>query len=103
MQKENHHIEFKSNFNDAVIETVSAFVNTKGGKVYIGRDDFGQPIPNFTVGKESIPKWINEIKVKTQPSSIVGFNKKINQCVIMGSNNSLSLSKKLFTHISIKS
>ena len=70
MQKENQHIEYKSSFNDAVIETVSAFANTKGGKVYIGVDDFGDPIPNFSIGKESIPKWINEIKNKTQPSII---------------------------------
>jgi ATP-dependent DNA helicase RecG len=55
--KENQHIEFKTSFNDAVIETVSAFVNTKGGKIYIGVDDFGQPIPNFSIGKESIQNW----------------------------------------------
>jgi ATP-dependent DNA helicase RecG len=67
---ENQHIEYKSSFNDAVIESVSAFANTKGGKVYIGVDDFGQPIPSFFVGKESVPKWINEIKNKTQPSII---------------------------------
>jgi ATP-dependent DNA helicase RecG len=65
---ENQHIEFKSSFNDAVIETVSAFANTKGGKVYVGLDDNGQPLPHFSIGKESIPKWINEIKNKTQPS-----------------------------------
>ena len=70
MLLENQHTEFKSSFNDAVIETVSAFVNTKGGKVYIGVDDLGQPIPNFSIGKESIQNWINEIKNKTQPGII---------------------------------
>ena len=70
MLLENQHTEFKSSFNDAVIETVSAFVNTKGGKVYIGVDDLGQPISNFSIGKESIQNWINEIKNKTQPGII---------------------------------
>ncbi len=70
MNTENQHTEFKSSFNDAVIETVSAYVNTKGGKVYIGVDDLGQPAPNFSIGKESIQNWINEIKNKTQPGII---------------------------------
>ena len=35
MTKENQHIEFKSGFNDEVIETLSAFANTKGGRVLV--------------------------------------------------------------------
>ncbi|HEY9221988.1 MAG TPA: ATP-binding protein [Lutibacter sp.] len=70
MNKENQHTEFKSSFNDAAIETLCAFVNTKGGKVYVGLDDKGHPVPNFKIGKETIPNWINEIKNKTQPSII---------------------------------
>lgn len=70
MRKENQHIEYKASFNDAVIETVSAFANTKGGRIYIGVSDDGQPIAPFTIGKETIPNWINEIKNKTQPSII---------------------------------
>lgn len=70
MEIENEHIEFKSNFSDAVIETVCAFVNTKGGCVYVGLDDFGKPVSNFSIGKESVQKWINEIKNKTQPAII---------------------------------
>jgi len=31
--RETQHIEFKSSFDDKVIETLSAFANTKGGKV----------------------------------------------------------------------
>jgi predicted HTH transcriptional regulator len=38
--KENLHIEFKSGFNEDVIETPTAFADTKGGKVLAGvRDD----------------------------------------------------------------
>ena len=79
MLLENQHTEFKSSFNDAVIETVSAFVNTKGGKVYIGVDDLGQPIPNFSIGKESIQNLINEIKNKTQPGIIADIEPLIIQ------------------------
>lgn len=68
--KENQFAEFKNSFNDAVIETLVAFANTKGGKVYIGLDDHGIPSANFTLGKESLQQYLNEIKNKTQPSII---------------------------------
>lgn len=70
MITENQHIEFKSSFNETVIETLCAFVNAKGGTVYVGLDDNGIPVPNFSIGKETIQNWINEIKNKTQPSII---------------------------------
>ena len=59
--KENTFIEFKSSFTDSVIETLSAFANTKGGKVIIGIDDKGKPVKNFEIGIETVQKWINEI------------------------------------------
>ncbi|NCD35533.1 MAG: AAA family ATPase, partial [Spartobacteria bacterium] len=62
--------EFKSSFSDAVIETLVAFANSHGGCVYVGLDDLGSPVPGFTIGKESIAKWVNEVKSKTQPSLI---------------------------------
>ncbi|MDR1129940.1 MAG: putative DNA binding domain-containing protein [Prevotellaceae bacterium] len=68
--KETQHIEFKPGFNNDVIETLVAFANTKGGKVFIGVDNNGKPIKNFTIGKESIQNWINEIKTKTQQQII---------------------------------
>ena len=70
MQRETQHIEFKPNFNEDVIETLVAFANTKGGKVLVGIDDKGNPIRNFTIGKESIQHWVNEVKTKTQPQII---------------------------------
>ena len=70
MKDESQYVEFKSSFNEAVIETVCAFVNAKGGCVYVGLDDKGIPVPNFSIGKETIQNWINEIKNKTQPSII---------------------------------
>jgi len=68
--KENQHIEYKSNFNDSVIETLVAFANSKGGRVLVGINDDGSPNTNFTYDKETFQKWINEIKGKTQPSII---------------------------------
>jgi ATP-dependent DNA helicase RecG len=68
--KETQHIEFQSKFNEDVIETLVAFANTKGGKVLVGVDDTGNPLENFTVGKESIQNWINEVKTKTSPQII---------------------------------
>ena len=66
---ENEQVEFKSSFNDETIESLVAFANTKGGTVIIGINDDGI-ITGVNVGKETIPKWINEIKQKTQPAII---------------------------------
>jgi ATP-dependent DNA helicase RecG len=41
---ETQQIEFKSGFNDDVIETLVAFANTKGGKVLVGVNNNGIPI-----------------------------------------------------------
>jgi ATP-dependent DNA helicase RecG len=70
MLNESQHIEFKSGFNEDVIETLVAFANTKGGKVLVGVNNDGEPVKNFTIGQESIQSWVNEIKTKTQPSII---------------------------------
>jgi ATP-dependent DNA helicase RecG len=70
MIRETQHIELKPSFNEDVIETLVAFANTKGGKVLVVVEDKGKPVKNFTVGKESVQKWINEIKTKTQPQII---------------------------------
>ena len=63
--KENQYIEYKSSFNDSVIETLVAFANSKGGRVLVGVNDDGIPNTNFTFGKETFQKWINESKNPT--------------------------------------
>ena len=68
--KENQQIEFKSGFNEDVIETLTAFANTNGGRVLVGVSNNGVPVKNFTIGEESLQQWLNEIKTKTQPSII---------------------------------
>src|ERR1035437_4699109 len=67
---ENINTEYKSGFNDAVIETLTAFANTKGGRVFVGVNDIGSPISGFTIGQESIQQYLNEIKNKTRPTII---------------------------------
>jgi predicted HTH transcriptional regulator len=42
----------------------------KAEKCLWGVDDKGKPVKNFTIGQESVQKWINEIKTKTQPQII---------------------------------
>ena len=63
---ENENIEFKRDFADEVIISLVAFANFKGGKVLLGVGDNGK-IAGVKINKESIQKWANEIKNKTQP------------------------------------
>ena len=66
---ESQTVEFKSSFNEEVIETLVAFSNAKGGTVYVGVSDNGKAF-GVTVGKETVQQWINEIKNKTTPQII---------------------------------
>ena len=68
-EKENSIIEFKKAFNEAVIETIVAFSNSKGGTLFIGVTDHRE-IVGVTIGKESFVHWVNEIKSKTVPQII---------------------------------
>ena len=68
--QEDSQTEFKSSFTDAVIESLVAFTNTKGGRVFVGVDNQGDPVKAFTIGSESLQKWVNEVKNKTQPGII---------------------------------
>lgn len=62
-------VEFKTSFNEDVIETLVAFSNAKGGTVYLGLDEYGK-IKGIQTGKETIQNWINEVKNKTSPQII---------------------------------
>ena len=64
-QGENETIEFKASFTKAVIETLVAFSNTRGGQVLIGVDDEGK-IKGVSITEETVQKWINEIKQSTE-------------------------------------
>ena len=62
--------EFKRSFQKETIESIVAFANARGGKIFIGVDDAGNII-GLTVNNESIQKYINTIKQNTQPNLIV--------------------------------
>ena len=66
---ESEKVEFKTSFNEDVIETLVAFSNTKGGIVYVGVADRGE-LKGIQLGKETIQNWINEVKNKTAPQII---------------------------------
>ena len=67
--KEDLHTEFKTSFNEDVIVSLVAFANAKGGKAYVGVNDKGEVV-GVELEPESVQKWINEIKQKTEPSII---------------------------------
>ena len=79
---ENETLEFKLNFNDDVIITISAFANTSGGSVFIGVDDTGQ-VMGVSIGKETLQNWINEIKNKTKPSLIPDSRFRISSAAVL--------------------
>ena len=62
-------MEFKTAFDKDAIETLAAFANTKGGKVFIGVSDRGA-IKGTEIGKESVQNWINQAKQYTSHSII---------------------------------
>lgn len=66
---ESESVEFKSSFNKEVIETLTAFVNTKGGSVIIGVKN-NDELQGVQLGKETLQQWINQIKLKTSPSIV---------------------------------
>ena len=61
-------VEFKNSLSemDQILETVSAFSNTKGGKICIGVADDGA-INGVTIGKGTLEDLANEIKLNTDP------------------------------------
>lgn len=69
LAKEGLNTESKTSFNEDVIVTLVAFANAKGGKVYVGVNDKGEAV-GVDLEPESVQKWINEIKHKTEPSVI---------------------------------
>ena len=71
-QNESETVEFKSSFNKEVIETIVAFSNTHGGKIYLGMND-KKEIIGVDISEESIQKWVNEIKQNTQPAIFPDF------------------------------
>ena len=66
---ESQTVEFKTSFNNEVIESLVAFANAQGGTVYVGVSDAGKVV-GVDISKESVVQWINEIKTKTLPMQL---------------------------------
>ena len=66
---ESEKVEFKSSFSKSAVETLVAFANAKGGNIFIGVAD-NKKITGVDIGKETIQKWLNQIKIDTSPSII---------------------------------
>lgn len=61
---ESETVEFKSGFDREVIESLTAFANTKGGQVYVGISNNGK-VAGVQLNRESIQTWINQTKQLT--------------------------------------
>jgi len=68
-QGESQTIEFKISFQKEVIESVVAFANAKGGRIFIGVQDDAK-IVGVDIQQESLQNWINQIKLSSSPSVI---------------------------------
>lgn len=66
---ENSKVEFKSTFNQEVVESVCAFANKLGGTIFIGLKS-AEKVLGLQLGPESLQHWLNEIKSKTEPVQI---------------------------------
>ena len=67
--KESDEVEFKLLLNNAVIVALVAFSNARGGTVYIGVTDNAKAV-GVSLGQETLPQFLNEVKNKTTPSII---------------------------------
>ncbi len=63
-QGESDIIEFKESLDKEAFQTISAFSNTKGGKLLIGICD-DRRVKGITLGKETLTEWVNRIAQET--------------------------------------
>ncbi len=66
---ENEKLEFKTSFKSDAIESIVAFANSKGGVLLVGVQDNAY-VTGVTLGKESLQKYVNQIKQNTIPAVI---------------------------------
>ena len=66
--EESENVELKSSLSlmGEIIKSVSAFANTKGGKVMVGMDDAGR-IMGMQIGKGTVENLANRISQNTDP------------------------------------
>ena len=67
-QEESENLEFKSSLSESkeIIQTISAFANTKGGKIIIGVSK-SEKLLGLKIGKDTIERLTNQISQNTDP------------------------------------
>ncbi|HLP61394.1 MAG TPA: ATP-binding protein [Candidatus Deferrimicrobium sp.] len=72
-QGENDRVEFKRSLSGEkeIIETIGAFLNHKGGMIIVGYDEKKSEMVEPDLGQETIQKFINKVKLVTNPQVIV--------------------------------
>ncbi len=75
--KESEKLEFKSSFSDwkAIIISLCAFANKKGGQVSVGLNDDGK-FTNMKLGKNTIEDFVNKLRNHTDPILYPSINVK---------------------------
>jgi len=59
-------LEFKKTFGKEAIISLTAFANSRGGRVVVGVDSNGK-VSGIRIGAETIQQYLNEIKLATYP------------------------------------
>lgn len=62
-------VEFKSTFNQEVVEAVGTFANKRGDIIVVGLKSSDR-VMGLQLADESMQKWLNEIKSKTEPVQV---------------------------------
>ncbi len=70
---ENDHVEFKRSLAEEkeIIETISAFLNHKGGLIIVGYDEKKRDVVDVNTGAETIQRFVNKVKLVTNPQVLV--------------------------------
>lgn len=81
-RKETENVEFKPSLSQVneIVETVSAFSNTSGGRILVGISNSGKLL-DVNIGKDTIERLTNKIVSNAEPKvypniSVKGINKK---------------------------
>jgi len=67
-QGESETVEFKKSLSELkeIIKTISAFANTKGGRIFVGVSNYGKAL-GVEIGKDTVERLVNQIIQNTDP------------------------------------